>query len=357
MLDLEKIGNFIKQLREEKKMSQQELAKKVYCSRSTIAHIESGTVCPSYDKVKEFSRIFGVTEADIYSGKVLKKQDGIPLELYSVISIINTKSKRRFIVILILIILILFLLFSYYFFTYYNSIHVYRITAENSKYAIDDGFLIITKKEMYFTVSVENDGSHKLEKSTLRYKIDDSDYLITSTDSFNISFTDFYKYNAYLDYNNIKKNKGQFYLLIDADESVEKIDLTLTKDFSNNNLFLKSNKPIVDKNENKNYSSNIPPRIVDLFTKENNNIYSYSYKEKGILYAMSYDADNKIFNVMESRDNWNKNFVYYYDFKDIVYTYINGNKTEEYDFNINNMNNDEKEIYKYFKQFYIDKYF
>ena len=68
-MDKELVGKFIKQLREEKNMTQEALAKKLYCTRSNMSHIELGTVEISYDKVVLLAKLFGVSELEIYAGK------------------------------------------------------------------------------------------------------------------------------------------------------------------------------------------------------------------------------------------------------------------------------------------------
>ena len=61
-MDLKKIGDFIKKLREKNNMTQEELSKKLCCVRSNMADIESGRTLPSHDKVQTLTKIFNVTE-------------------------------------------------------------------------------------------------------------------------------------------------------------------------------------------------------------------------------------------------------------------------------------------------------
>ena len=51
-------GNNIKKLREEKNLTQQQLADKLYVSRQTICRWENGSRCPDLITAKKLCRIF-----------------------------------------------------------------------------------------------------------------------------------------------------------------------------------------------------------------------------------------------------------------------------------------------------------
>ena len=48
-MDQEKIGNFIEEKRKQKKLTQQQLAKKIGVSNRTISNWENGKCMPEYD--------------------------------------------------------------------------------------------------------------------------------------------------------------------------------------------------------------------------------------------------------------------------------------------------------------------
>lgn len=60
--------NRIKQLRREKKLTQEELSKIIGVVRTTIAGYERGVICPSQDKLILLAQYFGVS-ADYIIGK------------------------------------------------------------------------------------------------------------------------------------------------------------------------------------------------------------------------------------------------------------------------------------------------
>lgn len=64
-------GEKLQQLRKEKDWTQEELAEKLYVSRTAISKWESGRGFPSIDSLKEISKFFSVTIDDLLSGEQL----------------------------------------------------------------------------------------------------------------------------------------------------------------------------------------------------------------------------------------------------------------------------------------------
>ena len=79
----EKVGKFIKELREKKKMSQTELASLMYVSRQAISQWENGVHLPDVDKLTPLSKILGVELAELLAGEYIqdqKKQNDVLVE-------------------------------------------------------------------------------------------------------------------------------------------------------------------------------------------------------------------------------------------------------------------------------------
>ena len=68
-MDLNKIGLFIKELRKEKKMSQQQLADKIPIDRTGLSRWENGDVLPPVDKMKLLCEIFDISVDELLSGE------------------------------------------------------------------------------------------------------------------------------------------------------------------------------------------------------------------------------------------------------------------------------------------------
>jgi transcriptional regulator with XRE-family HTH domain len=63
------IGLRIKGLRDEKKMSQEELADKIGVSKQMVSHYENGTNVPRGAKIKLLAKVFGISEEEFYTSK------------------------------------------------------------------------------------------------------------------------------------------------------------------------------------------------------------------------------------------------------------------------------------------------
>ncbi len=110
-MNTEKIGNFIKELRENEKMTQQTLAEKIHIGRQAISKWELGKTIPDHSVLIKLSEIFKVSIDELLAGEKNPEED-ITLNLY----IENRKKSKIIRISIILIILSLLLFFEYYFF-------------------------------------------------------------------------------------------------------------------------------------------------------------------------------------------------------------------------------------------------
>ena len=72
-MDREKVGNLIKQLRTEKRLTQLQLAELLNVSDKTISKWERGLGCPDVSMLPELSKIFSVSLESIFAGKIETK--------------------------------------------------------------------------------------------------------------------------------------------------------------------------------------------------------------------------------------------------------------------------------------------
>ena len=61
----------LQELRKQKGLTQEELAKSLYVSRTAISKWESGRGCPNIDSLKEIAKFFSVTVDQLLSGEEL----------------------------------------------------------------------------------------------------------------------------------------------------------------------------------------------------------------------------------------------------------------------------------------------
>ncbi len=75
------IGIFIKKLREEKNITQQELADKLHISRQAVSKWELGKAMPDYTILVILSELFNVTIDELIMGEKNPKEN-VSLKLY-----------------------------------------------------------------------------------------------------------------------------------------------------------------------------------------------------------------------------------------------------------------------------------
>ena len=68
-LHMSEVSNSIKKLRQEKKLSQEELAEKLYVTRQAVSNWENGKTHPDIDTITKLANIFDVSVERIIYGK------------------------------------------------------------------------------------------------------------------------------------------------------------------------------------------------------------------------------------------------------------------------------------------------
>ncbi|MCH5171844.1 MAG: helix-turn-helix domain-containing protein [Erysipelotrichales bacterium] len=74
-MDQIKIGNFIKERRKEKKITQSELAEKLNISDRAISKWENGNCMPDSGTIPELCKILDITINDLFSGEIVDMND------------------------------------------------------------------------------------------------------------------------------------------------------------------------------------------------------------------------------------------------------------------------------------------
>lgn len=126
------IGEFICVLREEKGLSQDDLAEMLGIHRTSVSKWERGVTTPDQKYLLKLSEIFEVSINEILMGKRLdnyKDADNITLSIMQ-----KSKKRKRIILFLVglLIILIVTGLLIYYFATSFNSVKIYNMALEDN---------------------------------------------------------------------------------------------------------------------------------------------------------------------------------------------------------------------------------
>lgn len=316
MMNYEKIGNFIRTLREEHGWSQEKLANKIYVDRTKINKLEKGTRNIQLEDVIVLSELFDVSFEEIIAGE--KKTSKNKYQLHKMFSNYlkeqNSKIKKaKFFTILWLGVLVIFfiILTVLYFFQNFRSIKVYKFYGESENYVINNGILILSKEKIYFQINNIKPDVSEIEIYT---EINNEKSLVYKG-SHDIIFNDFYGYNSFISYDDFINGKQNIYIKINGSE----IKLNFIEDFTNNKFFYSKFEKIGKSSFDE--KKVIPPRIQNLFFCDNNSCFLEN-KNELLIYSndifkveknsnyFSYDLENEIFEYTKmEKEDVNLNFI------------------------------------------------
>lgn len=207
-----KVGKFIAKLRNEKKLTQEQLAEKLnVTSYKTISKWECGTI-PDFETMEKLSNEFDVS---LYELSIGEKVDKDKLHLKDIpqyisnkeIKKLKTKTKLKYLLFLVLgILAILSIIFTI---NNYNTTQIYNIESDDENYIVS-GTLIKTKKESILTI--DNIGYIGNDKKLMNQTIKNYEVYLQIDNKKNIYFDDNKMYDNTLEkiidnHNFITKNK------------------------------------------------------------------------------------------------------------------------------------------------------
>lgn len=76
-MDMQKMGSFLKELRKDKNMTQEELGEKLGVTNKTISRWETGKYMPPVECLEMLSDMYGLSINELLSGKQLESDDYI----------------------------------------------------------------------------------------------------------------------------------------------------------------------------------------------------------------------------------------------------------------------------------------
>lgn len=274
-MDIEKIGQFIKELRVENNLSQNQLSEEIHVTRQAVSNWENGKALPDSNVLLILSNLFKVSINEILSGKRLTKEDNleeIALQLVDENNQKRNKIKKMMISFSTILSILVILFLGYYFVTNYNSIKVYRVSGKSDKFKTRDGIFIITRSKTYLHLGEieknNKDDSIDINKVILYYKRNNKKTILYERKSTNILVKGLGNYNEFISNTERTNIKGKLYIEIKYNNGKsDTIKLKLNEEFKNN--FHKHNtkehlKVIKDKPKPKNRE--------EVFEKVNNDL-------------------------------------------------------------------------------------
>ena len=355
-MDLERIANFIKELRKEKNLTQEELADELHVHRTTVVKWESGSSLPLNDTLVMLSKYFNVSVDELLAGERITPETPIEVKNRVTLAILNDRRKgMRMAIYFMITTIILFISFLiYYFFTNYNSIHVYKLGGDTKNVITIDNLLIITNDKIYFKIgNIRNIINERLnfDSVILYYDNDYETKVLFSGDSDELLV----EKRINIEIFNGKELKNEYdnmYLLVKYDDKEEIIKLKVVKDFENKSLL-----QLIFRNTNENYKDiNYDIKLSDKF-KYDEETDSYKLKDNNVEIECTEDIVCRIYFI----DN---NIVINYDYDkyaNLLYCnkkLINQVFSTKSRIDLNkNLSSENKKIYQEFKEKILDKYF
>ena len=140
-MDINKFGLFIKKLRVDNGLTQEELAQKIPIDRTAVSKWERGVTMPDSSSLLRLSKIFNVTINDLLNGDYVNKNDEkVIVNLYET----NYKNKKIIkIISFLMILLVISFLFIYFIFSFKKT-RLYKVNGQSENYEVNDGFLLYT---------------------------------------------------------------------------------------------------------------------------------------------------------------------------------------------------------------------
>lgn len=314
------VGQYLKELREKKHLSQNQLANRLHISRSVIAKYETGEREPSFNILIILSKFFKIPITDLIP---IYEQNIKSNNTKDVLNYLLKQNRTFRTTVLTLIIIIFIIIVSaviYINVLNYVSTKVYRVTSINNNPVIKDGLLIKTKDKVYLSL-VSNLDSEKVEIVKFYYLDNDEKIYIFETS--NVSYIKFYADLNDEEYISFKNYDKFFYdSLIEIhykNNTTESVKLNYEFDYTNNSLE-SDFEEITEKVTSKSAESDIDVQtfmedkhselqdIVSAFMEEHNNEI-FNVKLDGVNYEVS--AISNVLNIFYEC----KNKKYYLSYK------------------------------------------
>ena len=305
-MDNKKIGLFIKMLREEKELTQEQLAEALHIHRTLLTKIETGKASLTSENLIEICHYFDISSDELLLGRKTSKKSNnkindVTIKMYE--DHLKEKSKTK--KLLISIILIIFLFAIYFFLTFYYSFKIYRLNAFSSYINLLDGTLIKNNDLVYLNLKFDIKENSNVEKVELYYESNNTKFYLNNNNN-TYQMLD-YKDNPHI-FNNISfdKIKDNLYLEVTLNNGkIKDIKISSVEEYDNSNLIYN----LIDKLKNA-FNTKEEYKKTDLYydyLKINNKNTEIDLEDK--TYNISFDKN--LLKIEYQEDNQKKKWEYF----------------------------------------------
>ena len=324
-MNIEKMAEFLKCLREDKGLTQDQLGDMLNVSRSLVSKWEHASKIPAVDCLMSLSKIYDITIDEIIYGERKNTKNAKDIESLSA-TIMNESKKKIDLAhksIIIVTLVLSFLLLGSYFIFNYNSIKVYSVGARNDKYDIKNTLMIISKNKSYIKfgdiVSSNEYGDKEYDGYKFYAKDGDNRIVLSSREDGEI-VRNLDDSDNFLNFTNLEKFIDDLYVDIYYNDEVETVKLDASLEMANNKIFNINNDDgtSIKKENNKNINNTLPKIVNEKFDyNDSNNCYKYSVNINNKNVNFEYYCD------IEQMNIYVDDIQYMYDYKSDVLYIIN----------------------------------
>lgn len=335
-MDFEKIGQFLRALRKERNLTQDQLAAELNFDRSVISRWECSKKLPSVENIDALAKFYNVSINELVYGARMNK--GNARDIRNLPIRIISESERRIHRIrttcLIMVIAAIIVALMVYFVSNYNSIKVYRVGGSTENYVVKNTLMIISKHRSYLNFGeIDNIGN---DEDTISYdnyelyvKNGDTKIILANREDGDL-VEGLEKIDNYLNFNNIKKFINNIYIdIYDDDDNIVTMKLDATLEMTNNKIFYINDDDATNIKSTKKYSNKINlPKFVRKNFKydEDKDLYTYSKIIDDENIKLEYNSElGKLFVNKNSKKypvDYSSNILTFFDFDEITHNNV-----------------------------------
>ena len=355
-------STFIKELRMEKGLSQEELAMALYVHRTTVNKWENDNVIPLNDKLLLIADYFDISVDELLNGKRSDINTASSTRNNTIVELIKSKTKsQKLLIYSVLVTLILILGFlTYYFINNYNSIKVYILYGENKNIRTREGLLFFSKDKVYFRPGNfydNNDNIVDVDLIRLYYFDASGDEVILLTGASKNLIVELE--NSREAFINRLNNNEKFYIDACYKNSCQKMELSYFNDFSNDNLINDEvkNKSVSELDTKVKSKEELINGLIENGFTFNENDMNYVKNDDDVVYSYLTFADVIYINSVKKKSNF---LLKIYLNTNTIIVNENINLDNMKNIYISDYTNQNDNNYKTFKKYYdnfLSKYF
>lgn len=330
------IGQIISKYRNEKNLTQAQLAEIIHVSNKTISKWERGTSRPDLEILRDIAKALDINVQVFLDGTIPKKKFNFKKQFIKCIKFIWNN-------IIKILILIFFIYLVLYFKANFNTIIVYDIKSDNKVIYVDNGIFMQSKVQnvlFIHGIKLYNIDYDSIDTRVSLYTIINGDKVTLYEDNElteSIMVEELYGYDEIFNEESIKAIKKNLYLVIekvDTDNKLHRYEnkLTLIKNFANINLlYLKHKKNIFGVWDINNFDEIKLLNNGFIYNEKNNlfekksklNFLQFNLKSQNLtincinkngIYKINY-ADEYVIYISSNDNKINSHYKYYYKSK------------------------------------------